>query len=62
MTPRGLIAASNPEERISQASAADGGSLPVGYEVDEVNKPNMATKQPQDLAAKPRISPESRGF
>jgi len=29
------------------ASAADGGRLPVGYEVDEVNKPKMTTKRPQ---------------
>jgi len=34
----------------------------VGYEVDEVNKPKRATKQPQGLAAKPRLSPESGGF
>jgi hypothetical protein len=27
MTPRGTIAAFNPKERISQASAADGGRL-----------------------------------
>jgi hypothetical protein len=58
MTPRGLIAASNPEEQISQASAADGGRLPVGYEVDEINKPKMATNPPQGPRRPNRTFPQ----
>jgi integrase len=58
MTPRGLIAASNPEEQISQASAADGGRLPVGYEVDELNKPKMATNPPQGPRRPNRTFPQ----